>query len=461
VTGALVDRVAGKLETLLSRRSFVNRAALVGTAVAVGKGAELVLTPGTAYARVCGCGTQSCACGTRCCTGYTAFCCTVNGGSNYCPPNTVMGGWWKADNSSFCGGGPRYYMDCNATCSCGSGAYCTGACDSADCGCAGGSCDEWRTGCVQFRYGQCNQDVAPVGRIVCRMVACVPPWQIDPTCTTASATDNHTAEHNAPCWHDVAPCTDVATRCQVVGISATPTGLGYALATAFGRVFTFGDAVHVGDRGDHPNTGRVVAITLSGVAGYWLATGDGDVWNFGSAPPLGSLVQHPPNRPIVAMAATPTSAGFWLVSSDGGVFTFGDARFFGSLGSIRLNQPIVGMASTPTGGGYWLVSSDGGVFTFGDARFFGSLGALRLNEPIVAIAATRSGAGYWLVSSDGGVFTFGDALFEGSAVGTGLQRPVVGAATDRDGAGYWLAVQDGDVRPFDAVDHGSATRGRS
>ena len=98
MTGALVDRVAGKLETLLSRRSFVNRAALVGTAVAVGKGAELVLTPGTAYARVCGCGTQSCACGTRCCTGYTAFCCTVNGGSNYCPPNTEMGGWWKADN---------------------------------------------------------------------------------------------------------------------------------------------------------------------------------------------------------------------------------------------------------------------------------------------------------------------------------------------------------------------------
>ena len=201
--GALVDRVARTLETLVSRRSFMNRAAMVGTAVVAGKGMELLLTPGTAYARVCGCGARSCSCGSKCCTGYTAFCCTVNGGSNYCPPNTVMGGWWKADTSSFCGGGPRYYMDCNATCNCGSGSFCSPECDTTDCGCANGSCDEWRTGCVTFRYGQCNQHVAPIGRIVCRMVACVPPWEIDPTCTTASARDNNTAEHSAPCWQDV------------------------------------------------------------------------------------------------------------------------------------------------------------------------------------------------------------------------------------------------------------------
>ena len=457
---SLVDRVATRLESVLSRRSFVNRAALVGTAVAAGKGVELVLTPGSAYARVCGCGGQSCGCGAKCCGGYTAFCCTVNGGSNYCPPNTVMGGWWKADTSSFCGGGPRYYMDCNATCTCGSGSFCSPSCDTTDCGCANGSCDEWRTGCVTFRYGQCNQDVAPIGRIVCRMVACIPPWEIDPTCTTASARDNNTAEHNAPCWEDVAPCASEDTRCQVVGMAPTPTGLGYGLVTAFGRVFVYGDALHVGDRGDQPNPSRVRAMAFSGSTGYWLASGDGDVWNFGTAQALGSLAEQRPNKPIVGMAATPTGQGFWLVASDGGMFTFGDALFHGSLGAIRLNQPIVGMASTPSGSGYWLVASDGGVFTFGDATFHGSLGAVKLNEPIVGIIPTRSGDGYWLVASDGGVFNFGAAVFHGAAAGTGLQRPVVGGAADGDGSGYWLAVQDGDVRPFDAFDHGSATRGR-
>ncbi len=63
---------------------------------------------------------SACGCGTTCCSGFTDFCCSVNGGYNYCPTNTVMGGWWKADNSSFCGG-PRYYMDCNATCQCTTG----------------------------------------------------------------------------------------------------------------------------------------------------------------------------------------------------------------------------------------------------------------------------------------------------------------------------------------------------
>jgi hypothetical protein len=452
----LVDSVAARLESLMSRRSFVNRAALVGTAVVAGKGVELVLMPGTAYARVCGCGSTSCGCGSKCCNGYTAFCCTVNGGSNYCPPNTVMGGWWKSDTSSFCGGGPRYYMDCNATCACGSGAFCSADCDSTDCGCANGSCNEWRTGCVQFRYGQCNQEVAPIGRIVCRMVACTPPWEIDPTCTTATARDNNTAEHAAPCWKDTTPCNDIETRCQVVGMSVTPTGGGYVLATAFGKVFTFGDAVHVGDRGAQPNVGRVVDVAVSSNAGYWLVTGAGDVWNFGIAPALGSLAGKRLNRPIVGIEATPSGRGFWLVASDGGVFSFGDAAFFGSTGAIRLNRPIVGMASTPTGRGYWLVASDGGVFAFGDARFHGSLGATHLNEPIVSMAATTSGGGYWLVASDGGVFSFGDATFSGAAVGKGLRRPVVDVAADRDGLGYWLSVQDGDVRAFAAAEHGRA-----
>ncbi len=73
------------------------------------------------------------------------------------------------------------------------------------CGCGPNGCDSFLTGCLQFRYGQCNQDVACLGRIVCRVVACVPPWQVDPSCTTAVAVDNATAEQNEPCWTPAPP----------------------------------------------------------------------------------------------------------------------------------------------------------------------------------------------------------------------------------------------------------------
>ena len=120
VSTVLVDRAAAFLETRLSRRSFINRSAIVGSAVAVGSGVDLLLRPGTAYAAVCRCGSSSCGCGTTCCSGFSEFCCSINDGFNYCPADTVMGGWWMADNSSYCGG-PRYYMDCHATCGCTTG----------------------------------------------------------------------------------------------------------------------------------------------------------------------------------------------------------------------------------------------------------------------------------------------------------------------------------------------------
>ena len=111
---ALVARTARVLEGRLSRRSLINRSAFVGSAVAVGSGLDLALKPGTAYGAICECGNAGCGCGSTCCSGFSEFCCEVSG-ANYCPENTVMGGWWVADNSSYCGG-PRYYMDCNATC---------------------------------------------------------------------------------------------------------------------------------------------------------------------------------------------------------------------------------------------------------------------------------------------------------------------------------------------------------
>lgn len=172
---------------------------MAATAMAVAP-TDFLLRPKSAYAAVCNCSGQGCPCGSACCDGYTEFCCTLTG-QNGCPPGTVAGGWWKVDGSGFCGGAPRYYVDCNAQCGgCGCrGGICDGSCSGTPCGCAHGDCNHRKAGCTRFRYGQCNQHVACLGPIVCRMVTCTPPWLVDGSCTTASRTDNRTANHTAPC----------------------------------------------------------------------------------------------------------------------------------------------------------------------------------------------------------------------------------------------------------------------
>ncbi len=465
MSATLVDRASGFLASRLSRRSFINRAAFAGSAVAVGSGLDLVLRPGTAYGAICSCGNPNCGCGSTCCAGFTDFCCAVNGGYNYCPTGTVMGGWWKADNSSYCGG-PRYYMDCNATCRCGTGCgggwpFCDTGCDGTACGCGPDGCNSYMTGCLQFRYGQCNQDVACMGRIVCRVVACVPPWEVDPSCTTVNAQDNGTAEQNVACWTTSAPapppplCNSPATNCQTVGIATTADGHGYGMLTSFGRLLPFGDFPRDGDA-----TSLVLGRPMVGIAarpggGYYFVAGDGGIFAYGGAPFFGSMGGHPLNQPIVGMTATPTGGGYYCVAADGGIFAFGDARFFGSMGGQPLNRPMVGMAATPTGGGYWTVASDGGIFAFGDAQFHGSMGGQALNQPIVGMTATPSGLGYYCVAADGGIFAFGDAQFYGSTGNLTLARPIVGMAAVPDGPGYWLVAEDGGIFAFDAPFFGS------
>jgi hypothetical protein len=420
ISTALAGRASGFLDRRLSRRSLINRSAFVGSAVAVGAGLDLVLKPGTAYGQICECGNAGCDCGSTCCSGFSEFCCAVSG-YNYCPEDTVMGGWWMADNSSYCGG-PRYYMDCNSTCTCGSGCsggfpFCETGCDQTGCGCGARGCDSFLTGCLQFRYGQCNQDVPCMGRIVCRVVACVPPWQVDPSCTTAVAVDNGTAEQDEPCWTPappVPPCNSPLTNCQVVGLAASTTGGGYALVTSFGSLLPYGDFLAAGDASDLPLDSPIVAVATCPSGGYFLAAADGGVFDYGGAPFLGSMGGRHLDAPVVAMAATPSGRGYWLAAADGGVFDYGDAPFLGSMGGRHLNAPVVGMAATPSGRGYWLAAADGGIFTYGDAAFDGSTGALHLARPVVGLAAFGNDAGYWLVAEDGGIFAFGGAPFLGS-----------------------------------------------
>jgi hypothetical protein len=442
VTSALVERTSAFLDGRLSRRSLINRSAFVGSAVAIGAGVDLALKPGSAYGQICECGNSGCGCGSTCCSGFSEFCCSVSG-YNYCPANTVMGGWWLADGSSYCAG-PRYYMDCNATCSCGTGCssgfpFCEPGCDATTCGCGSQGCDSYLTGCLQFRYGQCNQNIACLGRIVCRVVACVPPWQVDPSCTTAVAVDNGTAEQNAPCWTPAPPSVPIVAMAPSLG------GHGYAVLTTFGKLFTYGDFPAAGDASGLPLDAPMVALASCPGGGYMMAAADGGIFDYGGAPFYGSMGGQPLNAPIVGLAPTATGKGYWLVAADGGIFAYGDALFFGSMGGQHLNSPVVGMAPTPTGKGYWLVAADGGIFAYGDALFFGSMGGQHLNSPVVGMAPTPTGKGYWLVAADGGIFAYGDAVFDGSAGSIQLNQPVVGMAPFGTEAGYWLVAADGGI----------------
>jgi len=168
-----------------NRRSFLARVTVGASALTVDP-LRFLLEPVSAWDAVCG---SENTCG----EGWSVFCCTINNGSNTCPSGSFVAGWWKSDNSSFCGGGPRYIIDCNQL-----------ANVACSCGCPTNSCDNRRTCCNQFRYGQCHQEIVQYGPVRCRIVSCVPPWEVDATCTTASATDNRTSDHNAPC-NDYSP----------------------------------------------------------------------------------------------------------------------------------------------------------------------------------------------------------------------------------------------------------------
>ena len=191
-----------------SRRGLLARSAFGATALAVAPVA-FTMRPISAHAAICSCANSSCACSDLCCDGFTDFCCKVTG-ENLCPPHTVVAGWWKADGTGFCDVGdsprPRYYLDCNHLCEdgCGWTGVCPSSCTVAECHCLEG-CDSRSVDCTRFRYGQCNQDIACVGPIACRIVTCVPPWQWDGSCNDTPATDNSTGFHDRPASTTVSP----------------------------------------------------------------------------------------------------------------------------------------------------------------------------------------------------------------------------------------------------------------
>ncbi len=171
-----------------SRRGFLGRAAIVGSALSVAP-LRYLLRPEPAMAVL-----RPSECGSGLCTdGYTEFCCTTRDGKNSCPQNSYVGGWWKC--TRYRGGalckheGERYYIDCNRR----RGEDCR-------CKCAENRCRNRRYCCNVFRYGQCNTQIGGTTEVVCRVVSCRKPWHVrEWRCNRTYAQDNNTCSHEAAC----------------------------------------------------------------------------------------------------------------------------------------------------------------------------------------------------------------------------------------------------------------------
>ena len=275
------DTVTGWLGRRTSRRGFLVRAGLVGTALAIDpKG--YVLRPGTAYAAVCGPGAGAS-------SGWTVFCATINNGVNACPPGSIAAGWWKADGASLCGGRARYIIDCNARCSrCSTPGARAGICSSScwSCSCTSGlpgTCDQRKVCCNAFRYGQCNQEVRQVGGVHCRVVSCTPPWQFE-DCSTAPATDNRTVDHNS----DKLPQRYTAITAHYIALGENGSVLG---ASVFGEVAVAGGSAQRYQNGRiSSKVGTGTRETVGPVAARYVALG-------AEAGPLGFPVSRPLTLP--------------------------------------------------------------------------------------------------------------------------------------------------------------------
>lgn len=264
----LVGAASRFLDKKTGRRGFLRRAALVGTAL-VAAPATYILKPVTAQAAIL---PSNCQGGTPCTDGWTDFCVNVHG-VNTCPPGSLVGGWWRAEGNTFCGGKSRYYMDCHSStcsCACGASGTCDSACTDFSCQCNHDNCGERKVGCTRFRYGQCNNHHSCIGPIICRVVTCVPPWEWDSSCARTDAVAQTTYSHDAPGLHpDTRPKGPYPARPAVV--TGANWQLGGGLSTTAGSSFTYGQPGDIPVVGDFSNSGvRTVGMvrgTRHGVVG--------------------------------------------------------------------------------------------------------------------------------------------------------------------------------------------------
>jgi hypothetical protein len=415
-TNWLVNKAAGVLERKSSRRGFILGSAMVGSAVAVA-GCAPGTQPGTPYNHITDCG------GGLCTDGYTEFCCTINNGLNACPPDSFIGGWWRADYSSFCNG-TRYYMDCMQFC-CGpnlGNGFCAGC---TECRCAGG-CDTRRVYCNYFRYGQCHQEIGITGPIACRVVTCVPPYTVaDYACSTAAAVDNSTAEHAPahPCPPPVPPFVSAA----VLPMMGAATANGSGRVGVFGRRWasnvtyaefngsTWGPTI---DLGGSVSSGVAAVVDPSGLYAFARGTGNNQLWyqrRSGSGWPggwtslEGTLLSDPAAVSDPAGVFVFVRGGddaIWYQRAQSGAF----APDFTSLGGKIDSDPVAARDST---GVYVFARGPYGAvyyrrFSGGSWSGWQGMGGSATSDP-------------WAVSDPAGLFVFvrggGNSLYWGRFTG--------------------------------------------
>jgi hypothetical protein len=361
-TNWLVSKAAGVLERKSSRRGFILGSAMVGSAVAVA-GCAPGTQPGSPYSHITDCA------GGLCTDGYTEFCCTINNGVNACPPDSFIGGWWRADFSSFCNG-TRYYMDCMQFC-CGpnlGNGFCAGC---TECTCAGG-CDTRRIYCNYFRYGQCHQEIGITGPIACRVVTCVPPYTIaDYACSTAAAVDNSTAEH-APAHGCTPPPPPFLTATVLPSTGAAvknPDGSLTVLARrSDGGVYTRDHTSSWGPvQGLNPTTTSGLTAVSDG-SGLWLfARGsDNGIWYQRRVSNVWSGWQSlgPTSVSDPSAVSTPTGVHVFVRGSDNATWyrrwTGGGFTNWTSLGGVATSDPV--SVSDATGTYVFVRGSEGAIW---------------------------------------------------------------------------------------------------
>ncbi len=406
VANWLVSKTSGFLDARLTRRSFVSRATLVGTAVAA-TGCSVITQPGSPYIRIAECPPY-----TLCHDGYTEFCCVINNGVNACPPNTISAGWWRADYSVFCNG-TRYYIDCNEVC-CGP-VRGDGFCASCHgCECAAG-CNTRKVHCNYFRYGQCNQLLAHVGPIACRMVTCVPPYQLNIGCTASGAVDNSTAGHYADCSKYAPP--PPAPPLPMVSLGPAIGGasvLGAGAPVVFARL----DDTHVWER--------------RFIAGTWAdwAEVSGPATSGGSAvAPASGQVMMFVRREDNAVWVHRSTGGAWQATNLGGSLTSDPFAI------VHLGQVYVFVRGSNYG--YWWRRFDGTSWSpFAQLWGIGTSApvAVTRNSVLYVFARLGDGAIWYGALSNGSWFgptSLGGQISSGPAAGTlGSNAFVFGRSSD-------------------------------
>ncbi|MDX6449258.1 MAG: hypothetical protein QOD08_1721 [Gaiellaceae bacterium] len=200
VSDKMVSYASTTLDRRSSRRGFLIRASLVGSAMMVAPH-RFLLRPESAFA-VTTC--TSCTSGVCFTSHNSAFCCTLTNGTNNCPANTDPCGWWRCCiPTSYCQSGFKYFIDC-----CG----CTGAG-----ACALDSCGNRRYCCYDQEWTNCTPTHGT--RIRCRIVRCANPGGLFGNCTSQIFTESSCCQGSdaAGCAGTVAGphpnCCDTCLAC--------------------------------------------------------------------------------------------------------------------------------------------------------------------------------------------------------------------------------------------------------